>query len=362
MRDVCRRLVVGLTVVSVSLGAAPVTMVSAAPPQVQVDEAELRQKLTELGAAARAPGAAVSYTDAAGTIAFGLGVTHIHTNEPITAGHRVRVGSNTKTMTATIILQLVDEGRVELDEPVETYLPGVVRFPSHGADRDGRTITVRNLLQHTTGIANKVGSTAQGTVSVSLAAGSQSAPGATFFYSNANFVLAGWIVEGVTGQAYATALQERIVQPLGLQDTYSPAPGDIGIQGSHSRGHYSYAGLFFADVTNTDPHPYGAAGTVISTTAELDLFYRALLGGQLISPASLQEMQTVIDGVGLGISGSEVSCGIMVWSHFGAMPGYSTIAAATEDGRSVAAVVNAWPSGQPYIGGKWNELFEAAFC
>lgn len=362
MRDVCRRLVVGLAAVGVSLGVTPPTMASAAPPRVQVDEAELRQKLTELGAAARAPGAALSYTDAAGTIAFGLGVTHIHTNEPINAGHRVRVGSNTKTMTATIILQLVDEGLVELDEPVETYLPGVVRFPNHGVDRDGRTITVRNLLQHTSGIADRVGSTAQGTVSASLAAGSQSVPRTTVSYSNANFVLAGWIVEGVTGQAYATALQERIVQPLGLQNTYSPAPGDIAIQGSHSRGHYSYAGFLFVDVTNTDPHPYGAAGTVISNMAELDLFYHALLGGQLISPASLQEMRTVFQSVGLGIGSSTLSCGVTVWSHFGATPGYSTIAAATEDGRSVAAVVNAWPGGQPYLGGKWNELFEATFC
>ncbi|MET7398400.1 serine hydrolase domain-containing protein [Dactylosporangium sp. NPDC005572] len=84
-----------------------------------------------------------------------------------------------------MILQLVDEGPVELDAPVETYLPGVNRFPNQGADRDGPTITVRNLLQHASGIANRKGSTAQGTVSTSLAAGSQSVPGTTPWYSNA---------------------------------------------------------------------------------------------------------------------------------------------------------------------------------
>ncbi|MFI7433657.1 serine hydrolase [Micromonospora haikouensis] len=363
MRDACRGLVVGLaTAVAVSLGGASPAAATAPSHRAQADETEIQQALEELRQAAGAPGAAVSYTDGAGSIRLGSGVTHIHTLEPFTAAHRVRIASNTKTFTATMILQLVDEGLVELDEPVETFLPGVIRFPRHGEDRDGRTITVRNLLQHTSGIADRAGSTAQGTVSTSLAAGSQSVPGTTPLYSNANFVLAGWILEGVTGSAYSTALDERIVRPLGLQATYNPAVGDVQIQGAHSRGHYSYLGSLFVDVTTTDPHWSGAAGTIISDMQDTDAFYRALLGGRLISPASLRELQTVHGAYGLGIGRSDLSCGVTVWNHFGALAGYGTMGAATDDGRSVAAAVNAWPGGRPYLGGKWNELLEAALC
>ncbi|MFC8290316.1 serine hydrolase domain-containing protein [Streptomyces sp. NPDC057242] len=160
---------------------------------------------------------------------------------------RFRIGSQSKTFTAATVLTLVDEGRLELDDPIENHLPGVVSVNGY----DGTRITVRHLLRHFSGIpqANTVNAPAQqpggGYSLASLVQygldGAQPAaePGARFLYSNTNYEILGMLIERLTGQRVEEAVMRRVVQPLGLTNTSFPAPGDRTLPGPRING---YAG------------------------------------------------------------------------------------------------------------------------
>ncbi|MGW4799589.1 serine hydrolase domain-containing protein, partial [Nonomuraea sp. NPDC004297] len=146
----------------------------------------------------------------------------------------VRIGSNTKTFTAVTVLQLVGEGKVKLDAPVETYLPGLLR----GDGIDGRRITVRQLLQHTSGLPEYTDFLAKGILpyqhthfeprrllDMALAKKAQFAPGAKWQYTNTNYIVAGLLIEKVTGRPAGEEITRRTVKKLGLTRTYFPRSG-----------------------------------------------------------------------------------------------------------------------------------------
>ncbi|WP_258408576.1 serine hydrolase domain-containing protein [Streptomyces hygroscopicus] len=307
------------------------------------------------------PGAAVHAGDGGGSWTLSAGTGTINTNQPIQSDEHFRVGSQTKTFTATVVLQLVEEGRVSLDAPIEDYLPGVVT----GNGYDGTRITVRQLLQHTSGIAayspspgiEMPDANPDGTYDLAelvrhgLSRGTASAPGSGFTYSNTNYWILGMLIEKVTGKPVHRAVTERVIEPLGLADTVFPAPGDRALPAPAVNGYHGVrVGSFYLwfPAVSYDPSLYSSAGAVISTLEDLTAFYQALTAGKLLSPESLAEMRDVRPvgdagaGYGLGLIRSvKLSCGGVAWGHDGGVPGYMTYTLVTDDGRHASVVTNA---------------------
>jgi len=294
------------------------------------------------------PGAAVHFN--AGTRS--AGTAKIHEQRAITAADHFRIASQTKTFTAAVILQLVDEHRVELDAPISRYLPGVVT-----GNYNGDVITVRQLLQHTSGLVNYVRdaqANPDGTFSLAELVRSamdepaQSAPGAAQHYSNVGFLVLGMLIERVTGKPAGTAITERIISPLGLTETAFPAAGNRALPGPFLPGYLGgrLGPIFFwtEATTAVELSFWSTAGAMSSTLDDLQRFYRALINGQVVSPAALAEMKQTWgqNGTyGLALVKLPLTCGGVAWGHNGALTtGHHSFTLVTEDGRFASVVTN----------------------
>lgn len=262
------------------------------------------------------------------------GRRYAHAGSGIDRADHFRAGSVTKTFIATVVLQLAEEGRLSLSDSVELHLPGLVR----GAGNDGRALTVRSLLTHTSGLSDFAADT-RGAVPVTplqavrIALTHPPADRGRFAYSNTNYVLLGLIVEQVTGRSYADETERRVITPLGLKGTSFPGSRTF-LPRPHGRS-YAADGT---DVTRLDPRVAGAAGEVVTTLADLDRFYSALLGGELLPPRRLREMldtRTAHGSYGMGLFPVTLPCGTTVWGHNGRISGSYVRTAATVDGRRV---------------------------
>lgn len=269
-------------------------------------------------------------------------VTTAGTRRP-NADTRFRIGSVTKTFTATILLQLAAEGRLRLGDTLERYLPDVVP--------KGDKITIRQLLNHRSGLANVT----DYTLWLNRASRSPStrpidtlrfaashpltfAPGSRWRYSNTNYIALGLVIEKTTGHPYRQELEQRILEPLRLDSTELPKTRllpDLDDEGEN-------------------PNVSWAAGAIVSNARDLSRFFAALLSGRILSEDSLVEMkQTVVvdpgaTGDGLGIFSTELPCG-RFWGHDGGILDYGTIVKISEDGNRIA-VISAHggpPSGPP---------------
>ncbi|MGY3336350.1 D-alanyl-D-alanine carboxypeptidase [Streptomyces filamentosus] len=296
---------------------------------------------------------------------------------------RFRVGSITKTFTATVLLQLQAEGRIDLDDPVEKWLPGLVRGNGH----DGRKITVRQLLNHTSGVYSYTEDPAfqekvfgpgflehrydtwnpRDLVAVATSHAPEFAPGTSWRYSNTNFVLAGLVIEEVTGRPYGKAVENRIIKPLKLRATSVPGTR-VNVPRPSSRAYSTLVPEKTSpvhDVTELNPSLAHAAGEMISDSADLQTFYRALLKGRLLPKAEMRELTTTVPvspqypdyRYGLGISWQKLSCGTEIWGHGGGIHGSLSEAYTTRDGRhTLAANINAdWT-------GDTQAVIDAEFC
>ncbi|MEV1007997.1 serine hydrolase domain-containing protein [Streptomyces sp. NPDC049881] len=269
---------------------------------------------------------------------------------PAPVDGRFRAGSVTKTFTATVVLQLVGEGRLGLSDPVGRWLPGLI--PSEGADR----ITVRDLLRHSSGLPDYTEGLIRGggllaerfrtwTADEMVRRAVRDAdggvrpllfpPGTRHAYSNTDYVVLGMLVDEVTGHDYRTEIDRRVLRPLGLDDTRMPGSSPF-LRGPHSHGYEALEtpyGTLPLDYTTVNMSVAGAAGEIVSTTADLDRFFAALLGGELLEPAELREMTTdsLDDGWGLGVELVDLPCGPAV-GHAGGAPGYSTASYHSADG------------------------------
>ncbi len=273
-------------------------------------------------------------------------------------GH-VRIGSNTKTFVAATVLQLVAEGSVKLDEPIAAYLPGVVEGP----DYSGKKITVRNLLGHTSGLPDYTAFVDAGTdtvpsrtytaeelLSPALRHDAAFPVGERRQYSNTNYIVAGMLIEKVTRKPVGEAVTERVIERLGLKQTYWPEPGDTHVEKPRMEGYVAPPGGELTNATEMDPSVSGAAGMVISTPRDLNRFFAALIGGTLVPAAQLKEMQKTVESpdeepntvFGLGLDKITLSCGTL-WGHGGDIHGYETRGGVTDDGREVTVAVNALP-------------------
>ncbi|WP_327334260.1 serine hydrolase domain-containing protein [Streptomyces anulatus] len=323
-------------------------------------DARLRELLHRLTAVDGAPGAFAEMRDRRGSTVLTDGVADVKRRTPLDPDSRFRIGSMTKTFTATAMLQLVGERRVHLDAPVERYLPGVVR--GHG--NDGRRITVRQLLQHTGGLPDFLDHfdprdivmdplahrDPLDLVNIALAHPPEFAPGAGWSYSNTGYLLVGMIIERVTGNTYGEEIERRVIEPLGLSETSVPGD-DPTIPGPHPRGYVRPGDdAPLLDITEVNPSVGGAAGGMISSGSDVNRFLGALLGGELLHPAQLGEMMRTrptggSDGrrYGLGLESKPLPRGGRYWGHTGDFLGYETAAGATVDGRQATVMVNLGP-------------------
>ncbi|RMI40880.1 serine hydrolase domain-containing protein, partial [Streptomyces triticirhizae] len=291
---------------------------------------------------------------------------------PMPADGRFRVGSATKTFTATVVLQLVGEGRLSLDDTVERWLPGVVRGNGHDGDR----ITVRQLLRHTSGVPDALpeipalnsaegyraerfrSHTPEELVALALRQPPAFPPDGDWSYSNTNYLLAAMIVEEVTGRSWAREVEDRVIRPLGLADTSAPGTFPF-IVGPHARTYSAFgadpgpgAGT---DVTALNASMAVGAGSLVSTTHDLNRFYGALLGGRLLAPEQLTAMTDTVPapeiglpGVryGLGLGETPLSCGGYYHGHPGELLGARSWSGVTPDGTRTAVVYATSDGGQ----------------
>jgi CubicO group peptidase (beta-lactamase class C family) len=342
------------------------------------EHAELAGAIEQLTTVDGAPGAAAEFRDQDGGARFQSGVADVATGRPMLATDRVRVFSNTKAFVATVVLQLVAEGRVELAAPVERYLPGLL---------PDKEVTVRQLLQHTSGLPDVdpavfgPGGYPEHRLDhhspeslVAAALTQPPLPDKGFHYSTTNYVVAGMLVEQVTGRPYAAEVTDRVLRPLGMRDTV--LPGDVAtIPGRHARGYAHLDGQDTIaergrriDVTTLNPSLVWAGGEAVSTVADLNTFLGALLRGELLPAEQLAEMRETVPadlmpgaGYGLGLMRVPLSCGGEYWTHGGSGLGYQTRSGATADGRAVSMVITVSPATTAQSGTMLDAV-DAALC
>ncbi|MFD9002513.1 serine hydrolase domain-containing protein [Streptomyces sp. NPDC059582] len=322
-----------------------------------------------------APGA-MARIDDAGTARWAtVGVADRATGRPLADTDRFRVGSITKTFSAVVLLQLADEGRLRLDTPVNSYLPHLLP--------DDR-ITVRHVLSHRSGLydytndmfaASVAGFEAVRTkvftyrqlVALSLRHPRTGGPGAAYSYSNTNFVVAGLLIEKLTGHSVGTEYQNRIIKPLKLDDTFYVHPG-TRIPGRYTHGYLTpdRDGDPLVDSTEQTVSWAQSAGAVISGTRDLNTFYSALLRGRLTSAARLTEMKRWVrvnstQGYGLGLRRRDLSCGVSVYGHTGTVQGYYSYAFTSKDGRRTLTALATTSNNGTVLNTMLGTL-ESAFC
>jgi D-alanyl-D-alanine carboxypeptidase len=320
------------------------------------------------------PGALASVRDAAGRV-------RDYTSGPGVPGNgRVRLGSNTKTFAAVVVLQLAGEGRIRLDQTVEHYLPGLVP--------GGGRITVRELLQQTSGLpdyddvlftkpqdlVDKAHSyyEPRRLLDAAFTRPAEFPPGSKWQYSNTNYILAGLIVERVTERPIGEEITRRVIDPLGLRDTYWPGVGEQRIRGTHPHGYVAVApGSPWIDVTDMDPSLGWSAGELVSTPSDLRTFMEALVQGRLLKPAQQAAMTKTVPApgfeptgnwqYGLGIARYELSCGGYAWGHGGDIQGFETRNLVTADGRSAVVAVTGLPTSERMLTDV-DDSVDAAIC
>ncbi|MFD9610991.1 serine hydrolase domain-containing protein [Streptomyces sp. NPDC059083] len=362
MRKSTRALLAAALVLGVAAGPA-LTPASAATSRsaVRVSSPDLSAVIAGLPRA-DATAALVRVGGTEGSWQGGSGVHDLVTNAPADPAARFRAGSVTKVFTAATVLQLAAEGRIDLDRPARAYLPELIpgRY---------RTVTVRQLLNHTHGIpaaelpgetveewyANRFAvHTPEELVRSATARPREFRPGTRQHYLNIGYTIAGLIVERVTGDTYEHQVERRILRPLGLRDTYFPG-ADPEIRGPHNHGYQTMrlddGSTGLRDVSVWGTTDGWAAGDLVSTTADLERFTRVLFRGGVVRGPLLEEMFTLPKVPDLasgepaaysaGLSMKRLG-GHEVWGKTGGRWGYNAAIASTRDGaRTLVYSVNA---------------------
>jgi D-alanyl-D-alanine carboxypeptidase len=302
-----------------------------------------------------APGALAVVRTPTGVHRAASGFAELEPRIAMQAVDRFRIASVTKTFVAAVVLELAAEGRLTLDDSVERWLPGLVP--------EGRSITLRELLNHTSGLYNYVDDPAfvaariadpgrvwspRELVAVATSHPPNFPPGTGWSYSNTNYVLLGLVVERVTGRTLADELRTRIFQPLALASTSFPTGTEIDAPYAHaylvSRPPLPFpAGTLIDISTIVSPSAWGA-GQIVSTADDVTRFFGALLGGRLLPRHELAAMKTQVVpyvmpyGYGLGLRVTYTRCG-QAYGHDGDFVAYRNIVWATANGRRVASIM-----------------------
>ncbi|MFF9899770.1 serine hydrolase domain-containing protein [Streptomyces longispororuber] len=279
------------------------------------------------------------------------GVRDVRSGHAALPHGRFRAGSVTKVVTAAVVLQLASRGRVDLDAPVQRYLPEVF---APNAKAFHRPVAVRQLLNHTSGLkpGRALGETFEElyarrfdtltpreVAASSIARGPAHAPGTAQEYLGINYTLLGLLIEKVTGRPYEQEATRRVLRPAGMR--HSSFPGtDPRVHGPHNRGYQAVrqpdGSTRLVDVTEWNQRDRMAGGDMISTAADLERFTVALFSGRIVPEPQLREMFTVPSGIAgatmsAGLQRYEAPDGRVVWLKTGSRHGYNSIIAATRD-------------------------------
>ncbi|MBS1597385.1 MAG: beta-lactamase family protein [Bacteroidetes bacterium] len=231
-----------------------------------------------------------------------IGYSFIKGEEKIPANEKTeyRIGSISKVFTATMIFQLIEEGKLNLDTRLDKYFPDITNAPR---------ITISDLLNHRSGIHDYTEDphfsewmgkprTHQEMLTMISVSKPDFTPGERCSYSSSNFLLLGYIIEKISGQSYSDAVNQRVISKIGLRNTYYGTKIDPLKNESYS---YRFINNRWEQKPETDMSIHGGAGSMVSTPGDLTKFIEALFAGKLISKKSLETMTTLKDGYGMGI-------------------------------------------------------------
>jgi D-alanyl-D-alanine carboxypeptidase len=330
------------------------------PALKSIDSAGLQSAVDSVAKELLLPGAMVLLNTPKGNFVFGYGTTELGATNPPRIDTHFRAASNTKTMTAAVIVQLVQGGRLSFDDLISKYVHGVP---------NGDKITIRQLLKMRTGLygftnapeladsldhdPDKVWTSGE-ILAMAFKRPPHFAPGAEFEYNNTNYYLLGLVAEKIEGRPLATIFQERLFGPLGMQNTMLPVGTSNAIPTPYSHG-YLYGSASYAlvdapypadlqaaakagtlkpnDDTRQNPSAYFAAGGVISTADDLATWMRALVGGKIFDADYHRQWLESLEAEDPGKpNGQKYGYGIAlitfgpnkIYFHGGEMPGYQS--------------------------------------
>jgi D-alanyl-D-alanine carboxypeptidase len=251
--------------------------------------AELDKALDAAFAQVNAPGVIVGVRVGNRTWKASRGVSDTATNQPVALDEHTRIGSVTKTFTGTLILQLVDQGKLRLDDTIEKWFPEL---------RDANRITVRELGDMSSGIDSYTSNptlvneylanptrawTPEELVAAGTSLGRRFEPGQGFFYSNTNFVMLGLIIEQVTNKPYPQVLQTKVLEPLNLCESSYPDTNRLPVPSWHGYTTQVSANGQPVDSTNWSPTFAAMAGQIISNLDDVMTWAEAVGTGATLT-------------------------------------------------------------------------------
>ena len=354
-----------------------------------IDQAALQTMVDTTAQELLVPGAVVLLRTPQGEFTVTYGTTQLGTTTPPRADTRFRIASNTKSMTAAVIVQLAQEGKLSLDDPVSKYVPSVP---------NGDNITIDELLTMRSGLYNYTDApelaaivdrdptkvwTTEELLAIAFARPPNFPPGTAYEYNNTNYTLLGLIAEQVDGRPMARAMQDRLFGPLGMHDTFLPARTSNTIPDPYSHGYLYGSSLFVLTDTPYPPDIQAAAragtllptdytdlnpsfayfpGGVISTASDLAIWIEALVAGRVFDAAyqrrwldSLQAKDpSMPDGQQYGYGMERLRWGPnAVYFHGGETPGYNSHMG--YDPNSQVTFVT-WTNLPISVEGKWTSM------
>jgi len=347
------------TTLTTALTTVALSSTAGADPLPPLDSAALSRAIAGLPDG-EASGALVRISGTAGHWQGTSGVADLRTGRPVPRDARFRIGSMTKTFTSTAVLGLAARGRIDLNRSVQSYLPDLLptRYPA---------ITIRQLINYTSGLppvpidhkdpawflVHRFDTwTPRRMIDLATTGHEiEFEPGTEQHYGNIGHLVAGMVIEKVTGRPYGDTVRDLIIRPLGLFGTSVPG-SDPRIHGPHAHGYEAVTSdgkIGYVDVTEANPTFQWAAAEMISTARDLDRFLVALISGRLLPPAQQAELFAVPDvpdfdagraRFGGGLARFELG-GLELWGKTGDRPGYNSAMVATRDlGRVLVYSVN----------------------
>ncbi|WP_328972090.1 serine hydrolase domain-containing protein [Streptomyces sp. NBC_00239] len=279
-----------------------------------------------------------------GTYEKSFGVADKQTGRPMTPDLYVRIGSETKTFTVTAVLELVDEGKIGLDDPIGKYIDGVP---------NGDRITLRELAGMRSGLFNYSADpgfykalttdpdrpfTPQELLDYSFKHPVLFEPDAKFYYCNTNLILLGLVVEKITGEPLHEYIAREVIEPAGLHHTVFPT--DAAFPSPHAQGYTNQtASGKVEDAADWNPSWGWAAGAIISRLDDLKTWAKVVATGTLLTPATQAQrlkVKEALPGAGYGLGIFNVQGWI---GHNGSLPGYETLTVYLPESQATMVVV-----------------------